>query len=661
MDFFEHQEAARKKTKLLIFYFVLAVILIVTALNLIAYFALSGFNASQGGNEALSLAQWPQQPGFFFTSGAALGLIGLGSLFRWFQLRGGGKSLAKMVGAREVLPDSNDRLERRLINVVEEMSIASGMPVPTLYVMDEEEAINAFVAGQESSDTIMVVTRGALEQLSRQELQGVVAHEFSHIFNGDMKINVRLISVLAGILILGQAGYYVMRSLRYSGSRSSNKDSGNLIAVVMVVGISMYIIGSIGLFFGRMIKAAVSRQREFLADASAVQYARDNQGLAGAFIKIAQQSSLLESRYAEETSHMCIAEPIKLNFSSLATHPPIDKRLDAIMPDWQDFQRQQLNKAKRKAERSADEQARKEKAKQKKGFEAFGGEAVLAGMGGLIETVGSPTTLHLHAANALLLAMPEVLRTAAHNHHASSHAMHLVFALLVSDDGQVEESALNLIAKQYGESSKEEVLKLASHMTSNKRYLRLAILDMAIPSIRRLSKTERKHFLALLKELIHMDKQVSQFEYILYSLVRKSLTAPNASSKSYIKRFSKAQTEIQLILSAVVHASQNNEAEKQQLFNTLIVGFSDKTMELLPNNFEAESFHKALLVLNKLTPLLKKALLNAFEEAIQADGIAQVEEIELFRAICEFLDCPLPRILENYSQDVAHKIHGSKL
>ncbi len=654
MDFFEHQEAARKKTKLLIFYFTLAVILIVTALNLVAFFVLSGMNASQDNATTLSLAQWPQQAGFFYTSGATLGLIGLGSLFRWFQLRGGGKSLASMVGGREILPDTNDRLERRLINVVEEMSIASGMPVPTLYVMDQEEAINAFVAGQEASDTIMVVTRGALEQLSRQELQGVVAHEFSHIFNADMKINVRLISILAGILILGQAGYFVMRSLRFSGGRSSNKESGGLIAVIMIVGVSMYIIGSIGLFFGRLIKAAISRQREFLADASAVQYARDNQGLAGAFLKIGAQSSLLENRYAEETSHMCIAEPIKLNFSSLATHPPIDSRLDAIMPDWQDFQRRQTRKAERTKERQQAAEAKKQN--QKKGFEAFGGEGVLAGMGALIDTVGNPTTLHLHAANALLLAMPEVLRTAAHNHHESSHAMYLAFALLLSDDGQVENEALELIAQTYGDESKAEVTNLASYMTSDKRFLRLAIIDIAIPSIRRLSKTERKNFLSLLKKIIHLDEKVSQFEYVLYSLIRKSLKPSSNSGKNYIKRFNKVESQIQLILSAVLHASGSNESAKEQLFKNLMMGFSNSNLSLLPNKFEAESFHKALLSLNQLTPMLKKALLNALEEAIKEDGIAKVEEIELFRAICECLDCPLPPMVESFSKETAEKI-----
>ncbi len=657
MDFFEHQEAARKKTKLLVFYFILAVLLILTALNLIAFFVLSGVNASQGQTQ-MTLANWVEQPGFFYTSGATLGLIGLGSLFRWFQLRGGGKSLASMVGAREILPDTSDRLERRLINVVEEMSIASGMPVPTLYVMDEEEAINAFVAGQESSDTIMVVTRGALEQLTRQELQGVVAHEFSHIFNADMKVNVRLISILAGILILGQAGYFIMRSIRYGGLRSNNREGGGLVAAIVIVGISMYIIGSIGLFFGRLIKAAISRQREFLADASAVQYARDNQGLAGAFLKIGAQSSLLHNRYAEETSHMCIAEPIKLSFSGLATHPPLEQRLNAIMPDWQDFQRRQERKAERIQQREIEAEEKRQEKQKRKGFEAFGTQgAILAGMGGLLETVGNPTTLHLHAANALLLAMPEVLRTAAHNHHASSHAMYLVFALLLSDDGQVENEALDLIEANYGGQSREEVIKLATYITRDKRYLRLAIIDIAIPSIRRLSKTERKNFLALLKQIIRLDSHVSQFEYVLYSLIRKSLQASGIKKAKNIKRFNKVESQIQLILSAMIHASGNNAETKRNLFNNLMVGFSENSMELSPNQFDAESFHQALLRLNDLTPMLKKPLLNAFEEAIKEDGIINVEEVELFRAIAVCLDCPLPPMVEKYSQDLAEKIH----
>ncbi|NVK22203.1 MAG: M48 family metallopeptidase [Kangiellaceae bacterium] len=648
MDFFEHQEAARKKTKLLIFYFIVAVILIVAALNLVAYFALK---MSSTDYMQLQLTDWFNQEWFYYTSGATLTMIAGGSGFRWLQLRGGGKAVAQMVNAREVLPDTNDRLEQRLLNVVEEMSIASGTAVPTVYIMDQEEAINAFVAGQETSDTIMVVTRGALEKLNRQELQGVVAHEYSHIFNADMKINVKLISILAGILILGQAGYFIMRSIRHGNVRSNNKEGGGIIAVVIIVGLSMYIIGSIGLFFGRLIKAAISRQREFLADASAVQYARDNEGLAGAFIKIGEQSSLLSNRHAEETSHMCIAEPIKLSFSGLATHPPIEKRLDAIMPHWREFKDRRDRRTDRHQRYAEQDALRKEReAKRKKDF----------GFGPLIDTVGKPTTLHMHAASALLLAMPEILKTAAHGHHTTAHAMHLIFALLLSDDGQIEEESLQEIQKVYGDDSRHQVLKLAKYITKDKRYLRLAILDISIPSIRRLSETERKDFFSLLKRIIHLDKHVSQFEYVLYALLKKSLTEGSTQSRKRITRFDPVREDLQRVISAVVHSSGNTLEQKQLLFTQVSAGFSSHTMSLSENKFDAESFNESLMRLNQLTPMLKKPLLNALEEAIKEDNIVKAEEVELLRAIAECLDCPIPPTVEEMQKQAIEVSEHSK-
>ncbi|GAA4358085.1 M48 family metallopeptidase [Kangiella marina] len=655
MDFFEHQAAARRKTKLLVFYFLCAVVLIVVALNFALWgiFNASGY-ASNGDSQGISFVQWLNESWFYYITFGSIGLIILGSLYRWITLADGGKAVARMVNGREILPDTNDLLERRLLNVVEEMSIASGTSVPTVYVMDQEDAINAFVAGIESADTVMVVTRGALEQLSRQELQGVVAHEFSHIFNADMKINVRLISILAGILILGQAGYFMMRAFRYGGSTRSSKESGGFVVAILLIGLSVYIIGSIGLFFGRLIKAAISRQREFLADASAIQYARDNEGLAGAFIKISRQGSLLNNSHAEETSHMCISEPIKLSFNSLATHPPIEKRLSAIMPNWRQFKEQKDQEAERKAEQKIRDmerhQAKAEAGEADKGFD----------IGGLADTVGKPTTMHLHAAGELLMALPAIITNAAHGHHSSSHAMHLAFALLLSDHGQVDDSSLQLIENVYGDKSSEKILELAAHITKEQRQLRLAILDLAIPSLRRLSKSEREQFFSLLRKLIHQDRHVSQFEYVLYCLIHKHLIGSGQQSQKSIMRFSKVEKELQVLLSAVIHASGQDQATKEKVFHQVFDGFSSNQLSLLEKNFDAEAFHQALNKLRRLSPMLKKPLLNGLEEAIEHDGVIEHQEIELLRAIAECLDCPIPPMIENIQKEAASSLSSKQ-
>ncbi|AOE49165.1 M48 family metallopeptidase [Kangiella sediminilitoris] len=642
MDFFEHQEAARRKTKLLVFYFLSAVILIVVALNFALWglFNLSGFSSNAEG-QGIPLSQWFTESWFYIITFGSLALIILGSLYRWITLRGGGRSVAQMVNAREILPDTNDLQERQLLNVVEEMSIASGTAVPTVYVMDQEDAINAFVAGIETADTVMVVTRGALEQLSRQELQGVVAHEFSHIFNADMRINVRLISILAGILILGQAGYFIMRAFRYGGRTRSSKESGGIVVAIILIGVSIYAIGSIGLFFGRLIKAAISRQREYLADASAVQYSRDNEGLAGAFIKIKHQGSLLSNSHAEETSHMCISEPIKLSFNSLATHPPIENRLEAIMPGWENMETQFIEEQQRKKEQAT---APKEEASSNNKNGVFD-------IGGLADTIGKPTNLHMHAAGALLLALPDLIKNAAHGSHSSNSAINLVFALLLSDHGQVEQNSLDSISQVYGEQSSDKILELASSITRDQRQLRLAILDLAMPSLRRLSKAESQQFFRLLRKLIHQDQHVSPFEYVLYCLIHKNLIGREQQGSKSITRFNKVDEELQVLLSTVIHSSGQEMENKKAVFRQVFDGMISSERELLEKDFNAEQFHQALNKLRRLSPMLKKPLLNGLEEAIKQDGVIRHQELELLRAIAECLDCPIPPIIEESQKE----------
>ena len=343
---------------------------------------------------------------------------------------------------------------------------------------------------------------------------------------------------------------------------------------------------------------------------------------------------------------MCIAEPIKLSLNSLATHPPIEKRLSAIMPGWRSFKEQKDQEAEREARRSVQEaireEARQQSQTQQKGFD----------IGGLADTVGKPTTMHMHAAGALLLALPEVITQAAHGHHSNSHAMHLVFALLLSDHGQVEEASLQAIEKVYGAQSSERILELASHITKDQRQLRLAILDLAIPSLRRLSNEERKQFFGLLRQLIHQDNHVSQFEYVLYCLIHKHLIGNGDQSNKSITRFTKVEKELQSLLSAVIHASGQDQATKEKVFKQVFSGFISSERTLLAENFDAEQFHQALKTLRRLSPMLKKPLLNGLEEAIEQDGVVKYQEIELLRAIAECLDCPIPPIIENSQQEV---------
>jgi Zn-dependent protease with chaperone function len=340
MDFFEAQDRAKRKTTKLIVLYALAVILMITAIYLIvtALFNPGGHLPASAG---FADRFWHPQL-LLVVSTFVIILILAGSLFRIAQLKRGGSAVAEMLGGRKVEPSTSDSSEQQLMNIVEEMSIASGVPVPDVYVMDREEAINAFAAGFGTSDAAIGVTRGALDQLSRDELQGVIAHEYSHIFNGDMRLNIRLIGILNGILLLHIMGLLLMRSgawsgaMRGGGGRGGGQGGGQAAIVIILLGLSLLVIGYIGMLFGRMIQAAVSRQREYLADAAAVQYTRNPDGLAGALRKIGQkkQGGRIEDGHAMEMSHLFFASSFHSALDRIfATHPPIEKRIKAIAPD----------------------------------------------------------------------------------------------------------------------------------------------------------------------------------------------------------------------------------------------------------------------------------------------------------------------------------------
>lgn len=326
MDFFQQQDKARKSSKVLVVYFAVAVASIVVSVYLASLFIFYGAQSqSETAGPAPSLALWDPQLFLFVTLGT-LGVVLIGSLYKTAALAKGGSAVAESLGGRLVDSTTTDPDERKLRNVIEEMAIAAGVPVPKIYVLDDEKGINAFAAGHSTGDAAIGVTRGCMTLLSRDELQGVIGHEFSHILNGDMRLNLRLMGIIFGILCLAVIG----RVLLYSRSRDRREKNP-----LMFLGIALVIAGGIGVFFGRLIQAALSRQREFLADASSVQFTRNPAGLSGALQKIGGAGSRVESAHAGEASHMFFGNALsKPLLGAMATHPPLSERIRAIDPGW---------------------------------------------------------------------------------------------------------------------------------------------------------------------------------------------------------------------------------------------------------------------------------------------------------------------------------------
>ncbi|MCE0732582.1 M48 family metallopeptidase, partial [Halomonas sp. G15] len=331
MDFFTAQDRARRLSARLVLLLLLAVVLLVVLTCVLVALAVVVMNPERmGAGDPLAAALEPRL--FALVAGGVVAIVVLGGLVRHLQLRVGGYAVAEALGGRPLALDTRDEDERRLLHVVEEMAIASGMPVPAVYLLDDA-AINAFAAGHDSHDAVIGVTRGAIEHFDRDQLQGVIAHEFSHILHGDMRLNLRLVALLHGILVIGLAGRFLLRGLA-GGRRRGSRRGGHV--AIMGLGVALMAVGYAGTLCGNLIKAAVSRQREFLADASAVQYTRNPEGIGGALQTLAayRLGSHLLAANAAEFSHLYFGSGVRSLSRFTATHPPLEARIRRVLPRW---------------------------------------------------------------------------------------------------------------------------------------------------------------------------------------------------------------------------------------------------------------------------------------------------------------------------------------
>ncbi len=655
MDFFGHQDAARRKSGLLVFYFIMAVIMMIAALYLVAIGITPIIEdvASEGHTRPREFVWF--RPEILLIVALVVGsIIGLGSLYKVVEMRGGGQKIASMLGGRRINPNTMDAGERRLLNVVEEMAIASGVPVPPVYVMDNEMSINAFAAGYSPTDAVIGVNRGTINYLSRDELQGVIAHEFSHILHGDMRLNVRLIGILHGILLIAVIGYYMLRFAAYAGGgRSRRGGKGNPAAFLFVLGIAALIIGYIGLFFGRLIKAAVSRQREYLADASAVQFTRNPDGIGGALKKIGGlvEGSRMVTPEAETASHMFFGSAFRTSmFSLFATHPPLQERVERIDPQFDgNFPRTQPYTETQAAAAQA--------AEKKKPRPRFGtpmgqtpmGEAMPIPLEPVIilGAVGEPTTSHVNYSHDLLDSMPQQLKDAIHD---VFDARAVVFALILKPEGEIRGKQLQLIRQHEGEPTEKDTIKLEPLIRQQGRESRLPIIEMVQSTLIGLSQEQYEHFHETVDLLVKADGRISLFEFILQRILLDHLDRHILDKKAPSVKYHSLNgvaKEIVGLISSLAHIGHTDLGETTAAFDQAM-GELTKTgqeVNLLPKSeCSLLVVAQALNKLSESSPSIKKKVIGAALTCVAADGKVTVEEAELLRAIADSLDCPLPPI-----------------
>ncbi|MCB9029756.1 MAG: M48 family metallopeptidase [Deltaproteobacteria bacterium] len=651
MNFFESQDTARSNTKKLVLLFALAVAAIIIGV----YVVVVVVGVWSGFEREIGYQAW--QPELFaLVAFVTIFIVLVGSTYKTLSLRRGGSAVARTLGGVLIQPDTQDPLQRRLLNIVEEMAIASGIQVPDVYLLQHESGINAFAAGYTPADAVIGVTQGCIEQLSRDELQGVIAHEFSHIFNGDMRLNIRLMGILHGILVIALIGYSLVRGFSYStqtvSSRSREKNSGGML---IFLGIGLMAIGYIGVFFGKLIKSAVSRQREFLADASAVQFTRNPDGIAGALKKIGgfDLGSTVLSPGAEEASHMFFGNALRGSISHLfSTHPPLTERIKRIDPSFDgDFYIFKFATEGR-ISKFPGEYAQKEDVYQfnySSEYHPHESKAELsATTEDVISKIGAPSSNHLSYASSLLWALPETLKDMAHN---KLGAKCIVYLLLLDQSPEIRDKQLETLFLSESKEVVSTIQNIYSTYAKLGEEFRLPLLDLSIPALKQLTESEYLKFQTELVNLIHSDGKVSLFEFVLVRILLHSVEVNFNISNDYQEKHTDINSilhELQIVYSALAHFGH---LDHEELGINAFAAAARKTdtsgriSYLRPEEFTLDQVDAALTELAHCSHPLKEIIIAGATESISSDGKVTINEGELLRAVCESLDVPLPPFL----------------
>ena len=623
MDFFAAQADAHSRTRALLAGYALAVALVVGAISWLIAFGYALFNTSVYSAEPYT-ARILGHPGVLaVTALGVLGIISVAALHRIAQLSAGGGAVALQLGASRVTRESADPKRRRLLNVVEEMAIASGVPVPEVYVLDQEPGINAFAAGFTPADAAITVTRGALERLDRAELAGVIGHEFSHPLNGDMRLNTRLAGPLFGLLVIAIVARYALRGLQ----------GGRRAVPLLLAALLIMALGYLGVLLGRLLQAAICRQREFLADASSAQFTRDPGALRDALVRIARTpgGSLVHAAEGEDLAHLFIAPSRERLYS---THPPLATRILRLDPHYDVATLDTPDTGPPPAE-PADEP---------------GPVAALAGAAGgerpLSSHVGNPGVPAVGYAAALRAALPARIETALAR---GSTAACLWLAVGLSAQPAVRAAQLARVRAVFGEPVAGAVAALAGELAAVPVAQYLPLLQRALPALKSLPKDRRAAIAALTGELARADARATPLEYLLGALATSylldQLEPPRAPGALALDD---CAAELGTLFAVVASAGRDDAVAARRAYERGLAALLPRERPEYaapdPAAWPA-ALDRALARLAALRPAAKELLVDALGRTLLHDGTVRIEEAELVRAVCARLHCPLPPLL----------------
>ncbi|MBD8524963.1 M48 family metallopeptidase [Pseudomarimonas arenosa] len=643
MNFFQRQEEALQSSRRMLLAFAAAVLLVVVAVCAAVLLGLILADGERWSN--LSWADfWQHHRGALAICALlVVGTVLSCSVLRIRRLRRGGAELAVQLGGREITADCVDPLDRRLRNIVEELAIAACLPVPAIFVLDRESSINAFAAGYSPSDAAVAVTRGAIEKLNRDELQGVIAHEFSHILHGDMRLNSKMLGVLFGITALAVAARWVLERGRYA------RDSRGAGVVLVVAGLILAI-GYVGVLCARVIKASVSRSREVLADASAVQFTRQRTGLAGALKKIAglADGSNLQHARREEVSHMLFGEGQRMA-SWFQTHPPLLERIRALEPEFDQAALDSLSDKWRQSPPQGLEEDRLMDMAMSTGIQPLidSNKELRPYPGSTAVRIASPQADDMRRASGLHNMIPPSLARAA---HSSETAVHLLLALLVDRDRAVQARQLAEVAVEIDEDAADQVAALLPACQALPAALKLPLVALSFPALRRLTMDKLQRLIRCSDRLVHLDGKVSLFDYCMSRLLQRQVIEalqPNKFKASGRKRLTECVKPLADLFAIVAAYGHDDPDEMRRAYVAgLLSVLPSERFQFAPPKVWIPAMDAAMAELDQLDAVGKQVLVEGLVIAVGHDGRVTVEEAELLRTVCACLHCPLPPVIE---------------
>jgi Zn-dependent protease with chaperone function len=624
VDFFREQDVARRNTRLLTLLFMMAVVTLIILTNLLFLGLLWAESDSYSPSDIIRVLDWP----LFFAVGGVISLvIGVVVLVNWLNFSRGGSQVAAALGGTLVQPGTDKPLERRALNIVQELALAANMPVPSLFLLEHESGVNAFAAGTHHTNAVVAITRGALEALNRDELQGVVGHEFSHILNGDMRLSIRLAAMLRGITFIGDLGSILLRiSSHRHHFQSRKKDDGK--AAMLALGLGLYLIGLLGGLMAGLIKSAISKQKEYLADASSVQFTRNPDGIGNALKIIGgyANGTFVESARAEEMSHLFFGQVRHRLWSGFATHPPIEQRIRRIDPRW-DGKFLPANVDPGEMSSETENHADQNEMALRAGIAAFASADVTTA---LPRNTSSTAEIVSPATNAALL----------NETTDPLGAMALLLGMLWNP--QHEELQWQAIEVAGIKGLDDLVRRWCEPLRTQTPSENLIIIERSIPALRGLSPEQYRVFRNLLETWIDADGKTVLQEWCLFQLVCHYLDPELINSHAprlRHKTLNAVSKDLAITLGALAHLSEE-DTERAFLRGAEILGLTMTLPEA--DAIVMTAFTQSVDELAACYPLLKVTILKAMASVAADDGKISGSELTLIKAIAAVMDCPAP-------------------